>query len=106
MEESAQLPSYFESSQIDTKPVLIAKFSQDGRFFAMVHEDYSLSVWESLDILVKIYDKTFFQQQSSSSSHIVFLDWSANCKYLYLIVDCNGFLIDMFSSEKITRSFK
>ena len=108
MKESVELPHFVEDREIESKPVYMAKFSHNGELLAVVHTDYSLSIWDANDILVNTYEQTFFTQKSQSDSnsvHVIFLDWSASDRYLYFIGDCVGFLIDIYGSKKDARSF-
>lgn len=108
MKESVELPHFVEDREIESKPVYMAKFSHNGELLAVVHTDYSLSIWDANDILVNTYEQAFFTQKSQSDSnsvHVIFLDWSASDRYLYFIGDCVGFLIDIYGSKKDARSF-
>lgn len=108
MKEKVELPHFVEDRFVASKPVYLAKYSRDGKLLAVVHTDYSLSVWDASDILVNTYEQNFFAQRSpghSNSFHIIFLDWSASNRYLYFIADCVGFFIAVYGSKKETRSF-
>ena len=108
MEEPAELPKFFEEKHLPSKQVLLAKYSHDGKVLATVNSNYSLSIWDSSNILVDTFEQTFFQSRGSNRSnsyHAVFLDWSASSRYLYYIVDCSGFLIDVYGPKKIYRNF-
>lgn len=108
MREKIELPHFVEDRFVASKPVYLAKYSRDGKLLAVVHTDYSLSIWDASDILVNTYEQNFFAQRSpshSNSFHIIFLDWSASNRYLYFIADCVGFFIDVYGSKKETRSF-
>ena len=84
MGEDVELPKFYQDKRIPSRPVLLAKYSRDGRFLAVVHTDYSLSIWDSQDILVNTFDQL---------------------THLYLIVDCNGFFIDVYGTKKSHRNF-
>ena len=108
MGEDVELPKFYQDKCIPSRPVLLAKYSRDGRFLAVVHTDYSLSIWDSQDILVNTFDQLFFQPKSNgrtSVHHSVFLEWSASNTHLYLIVDCNGCFIDVYGTKKSHRNF-
>lgn len=108
MEEQIELPKFTEEKRFATHQVLMAKYSHDGKVLATVNGDYSISIWDSHDILVDTYEQSFFHTRGNTrqnSYHAVFLDWSASSKYLYYIVDCSGFLIDIFGPKKICRNF-
>lgn len=108
MEQHASLPQFTEDKRIQSQPVHLAKYSRDGKLLAIVHTDLSLSIWDSEDILVNTFEQPFFEPKSknrNNSHHVVFLDWSATNKYLYLIVDCSGFQVDVYSKTKRTHNF-
>lgn len=108
MGEGVELPEFFQERTVQARPVLLAKYSHDGKLLAVVHNDYSLSIWDSQDILVNTFEQLFFQPRAggrSNAYHVVFLEWSASDKYLYLIVDCNGFFIDVYGTKKSYRNF-
>ena len=108
MEKSEALPQFYEDKHIQSKPVHLARFSKDGKLLAIVHTDLSLSIWDSQDILVNTFEQSFYESRSknrSNSHHIVFLDWSATNKYIYLIIDCTGYQIDVYSKTKKPYNF-
>lgn len=108
MEEIIPLPSFIEDRRIPTKPIHLARFSRDGALLAIIHTDLSLSIWDSEDILVNTFEYSFFETRTKNrgnSHHIVFLDWSATNKYLYLIVDRIGFQIDVYTKPKEPHRF-
>ena len=108
MDEQVELPKFTEEKRIDSHQVIMAKYSHDGKVLSTVNVDYSISIWDSHDILVDTYELSFFHTRGNTrqnSYHAIFLDWSASSKYLYYIVDCSGFLIDIFGSKKICHNF-
>ena len=108
MEESESLPIFKESERISSSPIRLAKYSSNGKLLAIVHADLSLSIWDSEDILVNTYEQSFFETKSknkSNSHHVVFLEWSASNRYLYLIVNTTGFKIDVYSPNKPYKNF-
>ena len=108
MGEDVELPTFYQDKRIPSQPVLLTKYSRDGRFLAVVHTDYSLSIWDSQDILVNTFDQLFFKPKSLgriNAYHSVFLEWAASNTRLYLIVDCNGFFIDVYGNKKSHRVF-
>lgn len=106
--QRASLPQFAEDKRVQSNPVLIAKYSKDGKLLAIVHTDLSLSLWDSEDLLVNTFEKSLFEtrpKNRNNTHHVVFLDWSATNKYLYLIIDCSGFQIDVYSKSKRIHSF-
>ena len=96
MEEQTKLPKFVEEKRYSSKQVLIARCSRDGNTTATVNHDYSISIWDSSNLLVDTYELEFFQLHDVSPStayRSVFLDWESSGRYLYYIVDRNGFLV-------------
>ena len=86
MDEQVELPKFTEEKRIDSHQVIMAKYSHDGKVLATVNVDYSISIWDSHDILVDTYELSFFHTRGNTrqnSYHAIFLDWSASSKYLY-----------------------
>lgn len=108
MEEQTKLPKFVEEKRYSSKQVLIARCSRDGNTTATVNHDYSISIWDSSNLLVDTYELEFFQFHDVSPSpayRSVFLDWESSGRYLYYIVDRNGFLIDVYGTKKICKTF-
>ena len=86
MEEQTKLPKFVEEKRYSSRQVLIARCSRDGSTTAAVNHDYSISIWDSSNLLVDTYEQEFFQFHEVSPSttfRSVFLDWESSGRYLY-----------------------
>lgn len=103
MDKSIELPIFVEEKQFKTMPVLCAQYSRDGKALAVVYHDYTLSIWDSSDLLTETREINEYhpdlQSHRNNTNFNIFLDWSASSRYLYYVVDRKGVMIDVFSPD-------
>lgn len=110
MEEAIKFPKFVEDKRFVTKPVLMARYSRDGKALAVVYTDCHISIWDSNDLLVET--REFSPEELSlplpQDLHggIVFLDWSASSRYLFYVIGSYGVVLNIYSSPVIYKSFQ
>ena len=75
MDEQVELPKFTEEKRIDSHQVIMAKYSHDGKVLATVNVDYSISIWDSHDILVDTYELSFILVEIRDKTPIMQSSW-------------------------------
>ena len=104
MDKSIELPRFVEEKRFKTMSVFCAQYSRDGKALAVVYYDFTLSIWDSSDLMTETREIFEYYPELQSHRDItnagIFLDWSASSRYLYYVVDRKGVMIDVFSPDK------
>ena len=109
MDNVIELPRFVEEKQFRTIPAFCARYSRDGKALAIVYNDYTLSIWDSSDLMTETRELFEYfpdlQYHHDIKKSSIFLDWSASSQYLYYVVDRKGVRIDVFSPDMNMKVF-
>ncbi|KAK8808602.1 hypothetical protein WA158_008503 [Blastocystis sp. Blastoise] len=87
----------------------IASFSKDGELLAVVNNDLTITMFDCKFIWVPTKEYMLFSEDEIQFEKVnqdfIFIDWSADNKSLYFIVDTHGFIIDAYKGCVIKRFF-
>lgn len=87
--------------------VEMGAFSKDGQYLALVDNNLTISILDTSFVWVHTRDYDFFGDDpdyiSSINASTIFIDWSATGRYLYYIVETQGFIIDVYKGEIVHK---